>query len=164
MTEKIIRAAEEKDFAKILKLNAADVEMLSPLDEKILSRMAELAELFQVVEIGGEVVAFQIIFREGTDYWSENYKWFCENYPRFLYIDRIVVDKDFRQFGIGRSFYDEVFHLAKSCGISTVAAEIDIAPKYNSASMAFHKKMGFHEVGTRLFKKNITVSLQIKNL
>lgn len=159
-----IRPAQEKDFAQILKLNAADVEMLSPLDEENLSRMAKLATLFQVAEIDGQVAAFQIIFRENVDYWSENYKWFCENYPSFLYVDRIVVDKNFRERGLGRKLYEEVFNFAKANDISTVAAEIDIAPKFNAASIAFHKKMDFHEVGTRLFKGKITVSLQIKNL
>ena len=45
-----------------------------------------------------------------------------------------------------------------------IAAEIDIAPKYNAPSIAFHEKMGFHEVGTKLFKGRITVSLQVKEL
>lgn len=159
-----IRVAEERDFTRILQLNAADVEMLSPLDEKILSRMAKLSTLFQVAELDSQLVAFQIVFRENVGYWSENYKWFCENYPRFLYVDRIVVDKNFRKYGLGRKLYEEVFNFARASDVPIIAAEIDIAPKFNAASIAFHKKMDFREVGTRLFKGAVTVSLQIKSL
>lgn len=162
--KKLIRKAEEKDFTEILRLNEADVEMLSPQDERLLARMAELSELFQVVEIDGEVAAFQIIFRESSGYWSENYAWFCERYPKFLYVDRIVVRKDHRKDGLGRELYEEVMRRAEETHVPLIAAEIDIAPQYNAASMAFHKRMGFAEVGTKPFKEHITVSLQIKDL
>ena len=71
-----IRPAEPRDYPAVLRLNEADEEMLSPLDETVLSKMAALAELFQVAEADGRVVAFQIVYREGSAYWSDNYAWF----------------------------------------------------------------------------------------
>ena len=50
----------------------------------------------------------------------------------------------------------------KSCKL--VCAEIDIKPEYNHPSMKFHKKMGFVEVGQKISKKTITVSLQIREI
>ena len=44
-----------------------------------------------------------------------------------------------------------------------VCAEIDIEPEYNLPSMRFQKK-GFREVGTRISKQTLTVSLQIKEI
>ena len=160
----LIRPAEERDYAEILRLNAADVEMLSPMDKDTLCRMANLTELFQVAESNGKAAAFQMIYRENTGYWSENYAWFCKHYPRFLYVDRIVVGNEYRKNGLGKKLYDEVFRYAEKTQVQLIAAEIDIAPNYNAPSMVFHEKMGFHEVGTKLFKEKITVSLQIKDI
>lgn len=160
----IIRPAQAQDYPEILRLNEADVDMLSPMDEETLGRMAELVELFQVAEADGRIAGFLMVYRENSGYWSENYAWFCEHYPELLYVDRIVVAGEYRKYGLGQKFYEEVFRLAEGSGVPLVVAEIDIAPKYNAPSMAFHEKMGFHEVGTRLFKGTITVSLQVKEL
>lgn len=160
----VIRPALAQDYPEILRLNEADVEMLSPMDEETVHRMAGLMELFQVAETDGRIAGFQMVYRENSGYWSENYAWFCEHYPKFLYVDRIVVADEYRKYGLGRRLYEEVFRLAEKSEVPMIAAEIDIAPKYNAASMAFHEKMGFHEVGTKLFKGTITVSLQIKAL
>ena len=155
----IIRPAEEKDYKEILELNEADVEMLSPLDEEILRRMSSLTTLFQVAEADGAVAAFLMVYREGSEYWSDNYKWFCERYPRLLYVDRIVIGSKYRKNGVGRSLYEGVITYAKETGVPVVTAEIDVEPEYNAASMAFHKKMGFSEVGRKPYGK-VTVSLQ----
>ena len=160
----IIRNAELRDYPAILRMNEADVELLSPMDEEKLRRASELTELFQVIEKDGKVCAFQMIYREGTDYWSDNYKWFSERYDKFLYVDRIVVHKDYRGYGLARMFYEEVFRHAKAEGVSLVTTEIDIEPVYNAPSMAFHAKMGFSQVGTKLFNDKVTVSLQVKEV
>ena len=156
----IIRPAEEGDYPEILKLNKADEEMLSPLDEDTLHRMSKMTALFQVAETEGRIAAFQMIYREGCEYWSDNYKWFCAHYPRFLYVDRIVVGREYRKYGIGRRLYDEVFAYAEKTDVPLITAEVDIAPEYNAASMAFHERMGFREVGTKPYGK-VTVSLQV---
>lgn len=159
-----IRKAEERDYPFILKLNEADVEVLSPLDRETLDRMANLSEMFQVAEVDGEVAAFQIVFRERSDYWSDNYKWFCERYEKLLYVDRIVVGAAYRKLGLGRRLYETVFEEAKNKSVPFVTAEIDIKPIYNEASIAFHEKMGFCEVGTKLYRDVITVSLQVRKI
>lgn len=160
----IVRPAREQDYPDILRLNDADVEMLSPMNEEIIGRMAGITDLFMVVEVDGHVAAFVMAYREGTEYWSDNYAWFCWNYEKFLYVDRIVVDRNYRKYGLGKRLYEEVFHHAAENDVPVITAEIDIAPKYNAASIAFHEKMGFHEVGTKISKETLTVSLQVKEL
>ena len=54
----IIRRVEEKDYPEILKLNEADVKMLSPLVEDTLHCMSKITALFQVAEIEGRIAAF----------------------------------------------------------------------------------------------------------
>ena len=95
----MIRKAQKKDYAEILKLNQKDVEMLSPLDEDLLTKMDELSEIFHVIEKDSQILAFMLAFRNGCDYWSDNYRWFLEKYDNFIYIDRIVIDENCRKQG-----------------------------------------------------------------
>ena len=160
----MIRKAEKKDYAEILKLNQKDVEMLSELDKNLLEKMDELSEIFNVVEIEDNVVAFIIAFRDGCEYWSDNYKWFNNHYSNFIYIDRIVIDENYRKQRLARKLYENIFRYAQEKSCKLVCAEIDIKPEYNHPSMKFHKKMGFVEVGQKISKKTITVSLQIREI
>lgn len=158
----MIRKAVKNDYDEILKLNQADVEMLSPLDYKLLEKMSNLTEVFNVFEIDDQVVGFIMAFKDGCEYWSDNYKWFLDNYSNFLYIDRIVVDKNHRKEGIAQKLYEDLFEHASNENCDLICAEIDIEPEYNHQSIRFHEKMGFHEVGTRISKQTLTVSLQIR--
>jgi len=157
----LIRNAVEKDYPFILRINEENVEVLSPMDEIKLRKFAGFAELFLVAEMNGSPAAFLIALREGIDaYNSENYLWFRKNYPKFLYIDRIVIDEPYRSLGIGRKLYQEVFNRAYTTGVPFVTAEIDTVP-YNEASLNFHEVMGFKEVGVQAIRGNtVKVSLQ----
>lgn len=157
----VLRDVQEKDLPFILRVNEENVEVLSPMDEAKLRRFMEYADMLQVVEADGEPAAFMIVLREGVDaYDSENYRWFCKHYEKFLYIDRIVIDEPFRSIGIGRTMYEAVFTQAKANGVGSVTAEIDTIP-YNEASLKFHDVMGFREVGEQLIRGGtIKVSLQ----
>lgn len=157
----IIRSATENDYPFILRVNEENVEVLSPMDETKLRKFAGFAHRLLVVEVDGEPAAFLIALREGVDsYDSENYRWFCSKYEKFLYIDRIVIDEPYRGIGIGRTLYQSLFDLARESGVPSVTAEIDTIP-YNEASLNFHKEMGFREVGEQFVRNNtIKVSLQ----
>lgn len=157
----ISRPIEPKDYPFVLRVNEENVEVLAPMDEEQLKYFAENAEIFNIFEVDGKPAAFIIVFREGTDYDSPNYRWFCEHYDTFLYVDRIVIDKPFRGLGLGRKMYGEVFAHANETNITKVTAEIDTEPVYNDGSLKFHKAMGFEEVGTQYVRNGeIRVSLQ----
>lgn len=157
----LIRKAEERDYPFILRVNEENVEVLSPMDEAKLRRFGEFAELLLVVEVDSRPAAFLIGLREGLGcYDSENYLWFQKKYPQFLYVDRIVIDEPYRRAGIGKRLYQEVFHYACLTGVPMVTAEIDTIP-YNEASLKFHERMGFREVGVQFVRNNsVKVSLQ----
>ena len=156
-----IRKAEEKDYPFILRVNEENVKVLSPMAEDKLRRFAESADMLMVAVVGGEPAAFLIGLREGVGwYTSENYLWFSKEYPKFLYIDRIVIDEPFRRMGLGRALYEAVFSRAAECGVPTVTCEIDTIP-YNEASLNFHREMGFSEVGEQFVRGGqVKVSLQ----
>ena len=41
------------------------------------------------------LVAFCIVFSQGSIYDSRNYQWFSQNYDSFVYMDRIVVSQNY---------------------------------------------------------------------
>ena len=168
MKELMIRDIEQKDFDFVLRVNRENVEVLSPMDEEKLKRFVDSGELVKIAEIKEDdgrctPAAFIIALRENVSWYdSENYIWFSSEYPKFLYIDRVVIDEPFRYQGVGSDIYDYVFNHASSTGVPTVTAEIDTIP-YNEASLKFHEKTGFKEVGTQFVRGGtIKVSLQAR--
>lgn len=87
-----------------------------------------------------------LVMRCGTDYASENYRWFEARGTDFLYVDRIVVAPDARGNGIGRELYDRIFALARLEGRTEVTCEVNLLPP-NPESLAFHARLGFERVG-----------------
>ena len=45
------------------------------------------------------IKAFVLCMREGNSYHSENYKYLSKLFPKFLYVDRIAVQENFRRKG-----------------------------------------------------------------
>lgn len=160
----MIRNATEKDFPRILELNEASVSFLSPMDNARLQQLHGQACYHRVVEKQGQVVAFLLAFREAADYDSINYRWFAGRYPRFLYIDRIVVDSAYRSEGLGKKLYENSIEFARQKNIPMLTCEYDVMPP-NPISARFHQQFGFTEAGEQIVgggsKK---VSLQILSL
>ena len=101
-----IRPITPRDFETVLELNDISVSVLSPLDRADLTKLLDLCALSVVVEMSRQVAGFMLAFEPGSAYRSLNYRWFDDNFERFLYIDRIVVGGDFRGRGIADSLYD----------------------------------------------------------
>ena len=156
----VIRNARPEDYDFILKVNEVNVEVLSPMPMERMLWLKEMSDMFVVAEVNGELAAFLIAIREGQPYDSENYVWFSEKYPQFLYIDRIVIDEPFRAAGLGRALYQAVKDRAIETGVKVVTCEVDTIP-YNETSLKFHAAMGFREVGEQIIRGGaIKVSLK----
>ncbi len=156
-----IRDLKKSDYDFILRINEENVEVLSPMDRAKVEYFEGCADMFKVAEVDGELAAFCIVLREGEEaYTSENYIWFSKHYDKFLYLDRIVIDKPFRRLGIGRMLYEAMFERAKEIGVGIVTLEVDTIP-YNEPSLKFHEAMGFSEVGEQIIRGGtVKVSLQ----
>lgn len=155
-----VRDLRPDDHARLLALNAASVDKLSPLDAHRLGALLDETDVALVAVRGDTVAGFVLALREGAGYASPNYRWFAARYRRFLYVDRVVVDADARGVGIGRSLYDAVFERARRAGIARVACEYDVEPP-NPESARFHAACGFREVGTQGLDGGKRVSLQL---
>lgn len=131
---------------QVLALNNAHALETSLLDAPRLSAM--IAEAFLATRIG-DVDAFLIVFDQGADYDSPNFEWFCEKYPDFVYVDRIVTGPEARGKGYARALYQDLFEKAALRGHKRVVCEVNFDPP-NPGSDAFHAALGFAEVGRHL--------------
>ena len=55
---------------------------------------------FYVTE-SNKIIAFVVCFKQGSEYQSKNYEFFCKTEESFIYIDRIAIKKNFRLFSYG---------------------------------------------------------------
>ena len=128
----------------LLALNNAHARELSWLEPERLEYLVKEAFLARRIE---NLDAFLLAFDQDARYDSPNFKWFCARYPRFVYVDRIVVASSARGRGCARRLYRDLFEHAGRAGHERVVCEVNQSPP-NPASDAFHAALGFVEVGT----------------
>lgn len=158
-----IRDVGEHDLDSVLALNNSAGQAILPLDAERVRFFIRHADYFRVAEVDGQVAGFLIALRPGTPYGSSNYRWFCEHYPDFLYIDRIVVAGSRRGSGLGKIFYADVTSYAE-VRVPILACEVFLEPR-NDAALIFHGTYGFREVGQhRMEEAGRQVSLLVKDL
>jgi uncharacterized protein len=138
-----IAAVSPEDEAAVLALNNAHAAELSWLEPERLSFL--LGEAFYARRIG-TLEAFIMTFNQDAGYDSPNFLWFRERYPRFVYVDRVVVASTARGRGHARRLYEDLFDHAHRAGHTLIACEVNSDPP-NPASDAFHAALGFAEVG-----------------
>jgi uncharacterized protein len=143
MTTEAIAAVTPADEPAILALNNAHAVELSLLTAERLHEL--LGRAFLACRIG-DAEAFLLAFDQAADYDSPNFLWFRARYPRFVYVDRVVVAPAARGRGHARRLYAELFKRARDGGHDLVVCEVNAAPP-NPASDAFHASLGFAAVG-----------------
>jgi len=143
-----IRDVAESDFLAILGLNEAEALQTSHIDFDQLQLLVRMSSYCKVAIVDGQVAAFLIALSDGAPYENDNFAWFSSRLPRFVYVDRVVVDSRFSGRGIGSKLYNDLFRFARTQGIRTITCEYNIDPP-NPASRAFHDKFGFRELGTQ---------------
>lgn len=158
-----IRDAQTKDLSAVLKINQDNTPHVGSIDMAWLERYLQTAYSFRVIEDDEKILGFMIAMLPTTDYNSENFLWFKNNYPSFVYVDRIAIESNVVGKGLGRKLYEDIE--ARMLGESTLlTCEVNLKPA-NPASLAFHKNLGFKELGTLDTKGgSVTVSLLGKHI
>lgn len=156
-----IRTLQPADLDACVALNNDSIPAVSEADASKMQRLVDESLLSLVVEDNDEIVGFCINFGPGADYSSVNYRWFCDRYDDFAYLDRIVVAPTARSAGIGASLYAAVEdHVA---GRPWLFCEVNLRPR-NDGSLRFHERLGFVEVGQQETDYGILVSMLAKSL
>lgn len=158
-----IRDVRERDLDAVLALNNAAGLSILVLDAPQLRYFYERADYFRVAEVDGQLAGFLIALRQGSDYDSSNYRWFCGHFEAFVYIDRIVVANEYRRHGLGRIFYCDVHSFAE-VRVPLLTCEVFLEPR-DDIVVLFHGTYGFQEVGQqRMGEDGPQVSLLAKDL
>ncbi len=156
------------DLDRVLEINEANVPAVGPATGEHLGHLVAESSIALVSTIDGSVdgtiAGFCIVFGPGADYDSVNYLWFMEHHPSSMYLDRVAFDERFVGRKLGSEMYAEVERLIRrdhpeAAGLSL---EVNVDPP-NEASLAFHRALGFTEVG-RQMSKGIEVSLMHRGL
>ena len=137
----------DADLDAALALNEASVPHVSSIDSEKIRWFAEQAYYFRTVRVDGRFAGFLIGLRPGIEYASENYRWFCENYRDFGYIDRVAIEPHARRLGIASALYDDFASELKG-DVPVMTCEVNIRPA-NATSMRFHERHGFIRVASQ---------------
>lgn len=157
-----------EDLDRVLEINEANVPAVGPATSNHLARLVDESAIALVSTIDGSVDAniagFCIVFSAGADYDSVNYLWFMEHHPSSLYLDRVAFDERFVGRKLGSEMYAEVDRLIRRDHpeATGLTLEVNVDPP-NEPSLAFHRALGFTEVG-RQMSKGIEVSLMHRPL
>ena len=145
--EFIIRDVDAQDLDAVLTLNQSEVPHVGSVDLQQMQWFAAYATYFRVAVSGDQLGGFLVGLRPGTSYGSPNYRWFCDRYPDFAYVDRVAVAAIARRSGLASRLYDD-FAEAMPASVEVMTCEVNIRPP-NELSMNFHRRLGFRQVGSQ---------------
>ena len=140
-----IERATAAEHPEILALNECGLPHVNRISADDLVEFAAQSFYFRVARVGEKAVGFLLAFSQEASYHSPNFLWFRDRYPRFVYIDRVVVAPSSRREGIGSLLYADLERVA-SAHAPDLTCEVNLHPA-NPGSFAFHERSGFREVG-----------------
>lgn len=159
-----VKRLTEAQLQSLVQMNLDSVPAVNAIAAEDFSRFAETAELFGVIELERELAGFIIALGSGHEYDSLNYQYFDQRYDNFLYVDRIVIDEQYRRQGYGKRIYQTLEQVAASQNCNQLCCEVNLKPA-NPGSMQFHTDFGFQQVATQETEGGVKeVSLLVKSL
>ncbi len=143
----------------MLALNQGAQAETSSLTIDSLRRLLDMA--FHVGLWDEGRLGFVIALAQDAPYENANFEWFRSRYPRFVYIDRVIVSPAARGQGVAGRLYDQLFEVARQSGHELVGCEVNVDPP-NPISMAFHERHGFKAAGERRLPSGKTVRYLVR--
>ena len=144
----IVRNIVSTDVTRVLEINNANTPGVSELTMSELETDIEnCLHALAIDNEHGEVCAFCITFDPGAPDAGANHQWFAERYKSFVYLDRIAIDSNHQNRGLGALLYQSVEqHMLNSAEHTLLCCEVNLEPP-NPGSLRFHQHIGFTEVG-----------------
>lgn len=134
-----IRRSTREDLCFLTRCNNSEAKWVGAKEPVWFEKYMDLPH-FMVAEVDGKQAGFLMAMGPEVDYDSGNFLWFRERLQDFTYVDRVIVNPEFRRRGIATGLYRELF--ARTPHIPTVC-EVAIKPDENSESIPFHEGLGF---------------------
>ena len=154
------RNIEIADLPLVLEINNANTPGVSELTlSELETDIENCLHALAIDNEHGEVCAFCITFAPDAPDAGANNQWFAERYESFVYLDRIAIDSNHQNRGLGALLYQSVEqHMLNSAEHSLLCCEVNLEPP-NPGSLRFHKRIGFTEVGRHSPQQGYVVSL-----
>lgn len=160
----LVRPLQPDDLARALAINEANVPEVGAVDAARLAFIVEQSPIALAAEVDGRMAGFCLVLDADSRYDSLNYRWFTDRFEHFMYLDRVALDAPYRRRGLGTLLYDEVDRRMRASSDAThLALEVNADPP-NEPSLAFHRRLGFVEVGQQDTSYGIRVSLQMRSV
>jgi uncharacterized protein len=154
------RNIEIADLPLVLEINNANTPGVSELT--LFELETDIKNCLHALAIDnehGEVCAFCITFAPDAPDAGANHRWFAERYKSFVYLDRIAIDSNHQNRGLGALLYQSVeYEMLQSADYSMLCCEVNLEPP-NPGSLRFHHRIGFTEVGRHSPQQGYVVSL-----
>lgn len=142
---KAIRPYQTSDLAPLHQINREGEPGVGAISQAELGTLIEKGICLVSTGADDEPLGFLLALPPEADYASKNYRWFDERYEDYIYVDRIAVTKDARGQGLGMILYEAAF-AQFALEAMLIVCEVNTAPP-NPASLRFHRRLGFNEVG-----------------
>lgn len=158
-----LKHVERREIPEILRLNNNEVPHVNALDESTLIELIDRATFTRVMVDEYAIAGFVIGFEKGASYEGYNYNWFSQRLTDFLYIDRIVVNPQYRGKKLGNKLYQAAQEHCIARQLDNLCCEVNDEPP-NPASHAFHLKFGFKKMESILHPEGKTVCMYNKDI
>ena len=154
------RNIEIADLVRVLEINNANTPGVSELTfAELESDLNNSLHALAIDNERGDVCAFCITFDPNAPDAGANHHWFAERYKSFVYLDRIAIDSNHQNRGLGALLYQAVEQrMLDSSEYSLLCCEVNLEPP-NPGSLRFHQRIGFTEVGQHSPQQGYVVSL-----
>ena len=161
----VVRNIEIADLPRVLEINNANTPGVSELTfTELETDLENSLHALAIDNEQGEVCAFCITFDPGAPDAGDNHRWFAERYESFVYLDRIAIDSNHQNRGLGAVLYQSVeLHMLDSAQHSLLCCEVNLEPP-NPGSLRFHQRIGFMELGRVTQQLNYSVGMFVKNI
>src|SRR5258705_101029 len=158
-----VRDAGRRDLPAILAINGEGVPDVSRLSPRNAEDLLEAATLLRVAGAADRIVAYVIAFASEAEYDGEEFQWFRLRSESFLYVDQVAVAASERGRGVASALYADVERVTRGRGLAAITLEVNLRPE-NPASLGFHLRHGFVEVGRLETRDGRRVCLMEKRL
>ena len=144
----VVRNIEIADLPRVLEINNANTPGVSELTfTELETDLENSLHALAIDNEHGEVCAFCITFAQDASDAGDNHRWFAERFKSLVYLDRIAIDSNYQNRGLGLVLYQAVEqHMLNSGEYSLLCCEVNLEPP-NPGSLRFHRRIGFTEVG-----------------